>query len=115
MTDPCGSWPRNSRYSSRSWAIRIACPACPCSLTATNTEYRLCASHPINCCILLQHLLSAGVLLAVYAKPHCSAFIASVFRQRLNNVLDNPAFPQQTIAPELQVLLSQVENFCEVC
>src|SRR5579872_3418257 len=38
----------------------------------------LCASHPINCSILLQHLLVLGVSLAVYAKPRCSAFIASL-------------------------------------
>ena len=31
-----------------------------------------------NCPILLQHLLVLGVLLAVYAKPRCSAFIASL-------------------------------------
>src|ERR1700687_4383324 len=57
---------------------RSASPACPFSFTATNTENFLCASHPINCSILLQHLLVLGVSLAVYVKPHCSAFIASL-------------------------------------
>src|SRR6266404_5223719 len=38
----------------------------------------LVTSHPINCSILLQHLLVLGVSLAVYAKPRCSAFIASL-------------------------------------
>jgi hypothetical protein len=32
----------------------------------------------MNCSILLQHLLVLAVSLAVYAKPRCSAFIASL-------------------------------------
>src|SRR5258708_36875270 len=78
MSDCFGSLERNSRYRRRSCSTRTASPACPFSLTATKTENFLCASHPINCSILLQHLLSAGVLLAVYAKPRCTAFIASL-------------------------------------
>src|SRR5262249_30434508 len=44
---------------------------------ATKTEKFLCASHPKNCSILLQHLLFQGFG-EVYAKPRCSAFIASL-------------------------------------
>jgi hypothetical protein len=48
------------------------------SFTATNTENFLWASHPINCSILPQHLLVLEVSLAVYAKPRCSPFMASL-------------------------------------